>query len=96
MVVLTLDDFKQNCSLLENTLGQDMVNPHQDLANLKTWVTWIKAGLGTEEHDHHFYCNSMPKIVKLLLKRELVRVHQRRFNISFCCLCDLLYCYICV
>ena len=74
MVVSTLEDFKQNCYLLESSLAQDLMNPMTDLNNLKTWVALVAAGQGTEEHNKHFYSYSLPRIIHALLKRRLVSV----------------------
>ena len=73
MVVLNFDDFKQNCYLLETSLGNDSIDPTTNLNNLRTWVQWIHTGHGTNKHENYFYYYSLPKIVSGLLKRKLVR-----------------------
>ncbi len=73
MEVLTLADFKQNCTLLENSLSNEFTDPTIDLRNLKSWVVWIQNGEGTPDHAEHFFRFTLPKIVKALAKRHLVR-----------------------
>ena len=68
--VNSLSTFQQNCNLLRQNLSRDFMDPVDDLTKLRTWVDWIKGGLGTDAHVDHFYREALPAVVRALLRRR--------------------------
>lgn len=54
LLVHDVNDFRNNCALLESALVTDYGDPLPDLVKLMTWVDWIRNGNGTPEHNSHF------------------------------------------
>lgn len=50
----------------------DTVDPHADIAKLWSWVDWIRARHGSQEHNNFFFATALPRLARTLLKRRYV------------------------
>jgi hypothetical protein len=66
----TFEFFKNNLGTIEGNLALESAEPKSNVDLFFTWINWVETNDHIEQHKEYFYQQSLPKVVRSLLKRS--------------------------